>query len=616
MSLQQSQQKLSLAPNAPMAMTAQGSAADFLSTLSIGGQLLTIEIRSGDNYVNATRIGQMAGDAKRWTFFERSDRCRHLITQLGTHLSTVLDCTLELVSIDTHKPVGQRFTWIHPDLAVPYVAWVAPAFELAVSRHIQAFMRGEVTTEQSQEVKAQIEKGKSVETASTDIGPQILPPIIRTRYVNPPLKGPVLYHRRSLSHYLPGAEILPGKITECHEKLGMTLDFDSRRGDYETGKDRDFGYFSHLLTTKSHETAKAIEGTMKKCIKSAKVGNHSEYYDVSAYLQNHEIYSPPSNALGASKACWDDLLKKTVRDNAHLIDEMWKGKVAVEFSKEDDRLVYDIQISYKKVELPFTNVIEDAAIRETETTKRKRMEVDGEVEKEKVAAELAKERERLAVELAKEKEKLTTELEKERIELEKYKKLQDTITKAIEAKMSETFIAQLMGITFKPSPCQLPQPVVPASNGVKEALKHSAADDCPEDVDMDDVPDDVDVADDGEDAIARMKRAKDNERRRRQDRERTEISVAMQHASYALFVETKLRKVKSNVYLIRPDGYEAYCNFCETLRDTPPFNENWRLGCTMDMSEFYRRIETKFTKWVRSKKTTNNKRAWRGLILV
>ena len=117
----------------------------------ISAPIAKAKIRALDGYVNATRIDQAGGTAKRLNRYQDTHRCQELVFNIAATVGIPAE---DVVCYDAHAPVGQRFTWIHPDLAVPYVAWVAPAFELAVSRHMQAYMRGEVTTEAYEEVAA------------------------------------------------------------------------------------------------------------------------------------------------------------------------------------------------------------------------------------------------------------------------------------------------------------------------------------------------------------------------------------------------------------------------------------------------------------------------------
>ena len=150
----------------PARITAEEQAESFLSTLlTEDGQQLVIELRSEDGYVNATRIGQALGPSKHFDYYRTNKRTARLLATLASSSGIA---EVELVQTDSHLPNGQRATWIHPDLAIPYVAWAAPAFDLKVSRHIQAFMRGEVTTEQSLAVRDRLEGTEKGKRTATD----------------------------------------------------------------------------------------------------------------------------------------------------------------------------------------------------------------------------------------------------------------------------------------------------------------------------------------------------------------------------------------------------------------------------------------------------------------
>ena len=183
------------------------------------GRNLTIEIRAPDGYLNATGIGHKAAKNRRFKDWERQKTTIELMQQilksrtsitrenepaasgslplLDPHASgsilPVDPCASEgsvssdslsdleapavnpfasLIIRDMNQPNGKRAIWIHPDLAIDFVKWVAPAFKLAVSRHIQSYMRGEVTTEDSQAVAQAIAKSSKAGTKQLTLAGQ------------------------------------------------------------------------------------------------------------------------------------------------------------------------------------------------------------------------------------------------------------------------------------------------------------------------------------------------------------------------------------------------------------------------------------------------------------
>ena len=133
------------------------NAQAFLSTLNVDGKHLPIEIRS-DGFVNAKRIGSVVPADKRFKDYRRLQRTGALMDKICASGGSGTLLPVDLVDVDLSGANGERATWIHPDLAIPYVTWVAPEFELAVSRHIKAFMKVEVTTEQSLAVRELIDQ--------------------------------------------------------------------------------------------------------------------------------------------------------------------------------------------------------------------------------------------------------------------------------------------------------------------------------------------------------------------------------------------------------------------------------------------------------------------------
>ena len=153
------------------------------------GNELVIELRQ-DGFVNAARIAQAFGAGKHFCDYSKANRAALGSSEVasGKLQSDVEDgggpsngnnfevdaedgepgmedennAWGKLVLVDVNGGTEERITWIHLDLVVPYVAWAEPAFELAVSHHLQAFMRdtpphAHITTEQSQVVRDSIE---------------------------------------------------------------------------------------------------------------------------------------------------------------------------------------------------------------------------------------------------------------------------------------------------------------------------------------------------------------------------------------------------------------------------------------------------------------------------
>lgn len=293
------------------------NAVDFLSTLTVGGKQLIIEIRTCDKYVNATRIGQLAGDAKKWAFFERSERCQNLIKQLEIDPARLQKRNLEPVMVDRNKPINERFTWIHPDLVVPYVAWVAPAFELAVSRHIQAFMNGEVTTEQSKAIKTQIDKGKK-RSSSKDYGE----PAVYVRIALPSNGGLLV---KGVQNITPHGIV----------KIGRTQSLPARDSAYED----DGGYFVFFFKCATAEEAQRVESISKSIFAAATLPGKQEYLDVKTLARHFRVYV---DEAGPTRAQYESIalhLHENIVRVAHQMNP-------VHFEKSNFGVTYDVVNSH------------------------------------------------------------------------------------------------------------------------------------------------------------------------------------------------------------------------------------------------------------------------------
>ena len=130
------------------------------------------------------------------------------------------------------------------------------------------------------------------------------------------------YRRTSLCHYLPEFSFLPGEVTPDIEKVGKSMCFNTRRSAYETRKSRDYAIFSEIWTSRDWESNSKLEDIAKKHVKDATIGKKREFFSVSQYLANKQIFCKTSNPKEASKACWRDLRKKLIEEGGNLMTGM------------------------------------------------------------------------------------------------------------------------------------------------------------------------------------------------------------------------------------------------------------------------------------------------------
>lgn len=110
------------------------------------GKAVEIEIRRPDFFVNATRVCATYGTL--WYAFSRLPRSKEFIEDLQE---------IHGVVMDINGPGDNRQSWIHPTLAVELLAWCNRKFRVRAACVIQRYMTGQVTTEESRAVAAQVQ---------------------------------------------------------------------------------------------------------------------------------------------------------------------------------------------------------------------------------------------------------------------------------------------------------------------------------------------------------------------------------------------------------------------------------------------------------------------------
>lgn len=130
---------------------------------------VTVSIRENDGYINATKLCQSAG--KLWGHYYSLSSTRdflaaaeksiaigiHPLNQLRRSVSNVTD---HLIDSITTGPNSERGTWVHPQVAIHLAQWLSPEFAVAVTELVLRYSKGEVTTEESQALAADIAAAK------------------------------------------------------------------------------------------------------------------------------------------------------------------------------------------------------------------------------------------------------------------------------------------------------------------------------------------------------------------------------------------------------------------------------------------------------------------------
>jgi hypothetical protein len=83
-------------------------------------------------------------------------------------MSAVAGCTLEDLVTQEGGSNGNRHTWVHEDVALDLAAWISLDFKAWMINLVKRYVRGQVTTEESRAVAAQVQQ------AQTAVQPQPL----------------------------------------------------------------------------------------------------------------------------------------------------------------------------------------------------------------------------------------------------------------------------------------------------------------------------------------------------------------------------------------------------------------------------------------------------------
>ncbi len=122
-----------------MSLQLQRTDAIVESLTDPNGKAVEIQIRMPDCFVNATRICSSYG--KEWPKFQRLPTTSQLVSVLERNNG----CDIIKVTMTGR----QRYTWIHPDLAIALLKWCNKEFHAAACAMISRYLTGNVTTDDS-----------------------------------------------------------------------------------------------------------------------------------------------------------------------------------------------------------------------------------------------------------------------------------------------------------------------------------------------------------------------------------------------------------------------------------------------------------------------------------
>ena len=250
-----------------------------------------IEMRTSDGYVNATRMCQAA--QKRWSNFQQLDGTSAFLTCLATKAGiTVLDL------VHSERGGCHTGTWVHPQVAIKLAAWCSPEFEVAVTDLVFRYCKGEVTTEESQNVAQSLRdaagetwKPHSIGGVSIDItGNQLYLGVPAGTFVN----------LRNMGTRLTSA---PGVDSGVIIKFGKSEDM-SRRNPQHGAAFGGFRLLDHFPVKDPAASEKRLKKRLDACGMRLR-GKHSqkqvedtELVHVSSQQEYNELYDLAAWAAG------------------------------------------------------------------------------------------------------------------------------------------------------------------------------------------------------------------------------------------------------------------------------------------------------------------------------
>jgi hypothetical protein len=116
--------------------------------LEVNGKNI-VQMRASDGFFNLTYMCNAAGT--RAQKYLKSERSKGLIDALKEEALVGATLLIDVI----HRGVGAG-SWAHPDVAVDCAMWCSPNFGIAVSRLVQKFMSGKLTTEESEATSSQL----------------------------------------------------------------------------------------------------------------------------------------------------------------------------------------------------------------------------------------------------------------------------------------------------------------------------------------------------------------------------------------------------------------------------------------------------------------------------
>lgn len=154
-------------------------ASDFFKSLRTDDGKLVIEVRESDGYINATKLAQSGG--KLFADYSRLSSTKKFMTSLSMTMGAPI---VTLVQQNNGRN-GQRHSFVHRRVAIHLANWVSSEFAGKVTDLVDRYVKGEVTSGESQAAAAIVANATNP------------PSYDSVRYENVP-PGPKIYCRQSI----------------------------------------------------------------------------------------------------------------------------------------------------------------------------------------------------------------------------------------------------------------------------------------------------------------------------------------------------------------------------------------------------------------------------------
>ncbi|KAK9816104.1 hypothetical protein WJX74_003750, partial [Apatococcus lobatus] len=117
------------------------------------GNRLEVEMRA-DGYFDATKMCKSGG--RRLDKYVDFSKTRDFLEELGSSLQLPIHNGEGAMIKSARGSAGG--TWVHRKVAINLATWISPRFEVLVTDIVDRYLTGQITTEESRAVAAEVER--------------------------------------------------------------------------------------------------------------------------------------------------------------------------------------------------------------------------------------------------------------------------------------------------------------------------------------------------------------------------------------------------------------------------------------------------------------------------